>query len=53
MNRLKIGFALNSIKNFVSFFHIGIITLFLLSFSFSGCGYKTPPVWTDKTTKVK
>ncbi len=53
MNRLKIGFALNNIKNFVSFFHIAIISLFLLSFTFSGCGYKTPPVWVEKSAKAK
>ncbi len=53
MYRFKIGSTRNTIKNFVSFFHIGIIALFLLSFSFSGCGYKTPPKWVDKTLKVK
>jgi len=53
MNIFKIGFALNSVKNFVSFSHIAIIASLLLIVSFSGCGYKTPPIWVDKTTKAK
>ncbi|WP_298753148.1 hypothetical protein [uncultured Arcobacter sp.] len=37
-------------KNFVSIFHAVIITLFILSFS--GCGYKAPPVYVDDTKEV-
>jgi hypothetical protein len=53
MNIFKIGSSLNGIKNFVNFFHIAIIASFLLTVSFSGCGYKTPPVWVEKSAKAK
>ena len=53
MNIFKIGSSLNSIKNFISFFHIVIIASFLLTVGFSGCGYKTPPAWVDKNVTVK
>lgn len=53
MNRLKIGSAYDAVKNIVRFFHIAIITSFLLIATTSGCGYKTSPVWVDNSKKVE
>jgi hypothetical protein len=53
MNIAKIGSMFYGIKNFINFFHIAIIASFLLIVGFSGCGYKTPPVWVEKSSKVK
>jgi len=53
MNIFKIWFVLNSVKNFISFSHVVIIASFLLIVGFSGCGYKTSPVWVEKTVKVQ
>ncbi len=53
MNRLKVGSAFHTIKNLVRFFHIAIIASFLLIATTSGCGYKTSPVWVDKSAKAQ
>lgn len=53
MNRLKVGFGLNTMKNFVCFSHIAIIASFLLIIGLSGCGYKTSPKWVEKANTVQ
>jgi hypothetical protein len=37
-------------KNFINFFHAIIIAGFILSFS--GCGYKAPPVYVEDNKEI-
>ena len=48
MNRFKVWVGFNLVKNFISSFHIAIIASLLLTATFSGCGYKTNPVYVAK-----